>query len=220
MGLWRSRGAWFRVGPKVRAGGGQLTSRFIVRRATIADVTTIARHRAEMFSDMRTLPRSLYDDMVGQATQYLELRIVTAEYMGRLAARADKPDEIITGAGLLKFRISPHPLDGLEGVSLAEGHRGLIIDVYTERAWRRQGLARLLMEHLMAWAEMSGLETLVLHASDEGRALHERLGFKPTNEMRHHVRSSSFRGGFRVFFQVLTSDNYKSRFFWANSDRP
>jgi GNAT superfamily N-acetyltransferase len=132
--------------------------------------------------------------MVRQATRYLEQRIPTAEYVGWLSALVDKPDEIVAGAGLLKLRIPPHPHKDPEGVVLAEGHRGLIINVYTERAWRRQGLARLLMEHLMAWAEKSCLETLVLHASDEGRALYESLGFTPTNEMRHHIRSSPEQG--------------------------
>jgi hypothetical protein len=29
-----------------------------------------------------------------------------------------------------------------------------------------------------------GIRRIVLHASDEGRRLYERLGFVPTNEMR------------------------------------
>jgi hypothetical protein len=37
----------------------------------------------------------------------------------------------------------------------------------------------------MEWAASSGLETLVLHASDDGRHLYERLGFVATNEMRY-----------------------------------
>ena len=40
------------------------------------------------------------------------------------------------------------------------------------------------MEEVLHWARGSGLETLVLHASTEGRHLYEQLGFLPTNEMR------------------------------------
>ncbi len=137
---------------------------------------------------MGALPRPLYEDMVSQTTQYLERGIPTCEYVGWLSALADKPDEIVAGAGLLMLNIPPHPHQDPEGVVLAEGRRGLVINVYTERAWRRHGLARQLIEHLMTWAPTSGLETLVLHASEEGRALYESLGFKPTNEMRYNIR--------------------------------
>ncbi len=41
------------------------------------------------------------------------------------------------------------------------------------------------MGELLAWAASNGLETLVLHASDAGRHLYERIGFVPTNEMRY-----------------------------------
>ena len=44
------------------------------------------------------------------------------------------------------------------------------------------------MEHIIAWARAERLDRLVLHASDEGRALYERLGFIQTNEMRFKDR--------------------------------
>ena len=56
--------------------------------------------------------------------------------------------------------------------------------MYTDPAHRRRGLARRLMETMIAWARAEGHATLYLHASDEGRGLYESLGFAPTNEMR------------------------------------
>jgi hypothetical protein len=40
------------------------------------------------------------------------------------------------------------------------------------------------MRHLITWCHENGVETIVLHASDEGRLLYEQLGFVATNEMR------------------------------------
>jgi hypothetical protein len=45
-------------------------------------------------------------------------------------------------------------------------------------------LARLLMQTMIAWCREQGYKTVALHTSDEGRPLHESLGFVPTNEMR------------------------------------
>ena len=49
---------------------------------------------------------------------------------------------------------------------------------------RCRGLAETLMRRVIAWAGEAGVHTLVLHASEAGRPLYERLGFASTNEMR------------------------------------
>jgi len=49
--------------------------------------------------------------------------------------------------------------------------------VLTRPEYRRQGLARRLMEDAMAMAERRGIRTLKLDATDQGRPLYESLGF-------------------------------------------
>ena len=65
------------------------------------------------------------------------------------------------------------------------GPQGLVVNVYTERAWRRRGVADALMRELLRWCSGNGVESIVLHASGEGRPLYQKLGFTPTNEMRY-----------------------------------
>lgn len=55
------------------------------------------------------------------------------------------------------------------------------------------------MEVILAWARETAVESLVLHASADGRALYERLGFAATNEMR-------FTGGLASDSAVGRSD--------------
>jgi Predicted acetyltransferase len=69
-------------------------------------------------------------------------------------------------------------------VGIGEGRHAIVLNVYTDRAWRRRGVAEALMRAVINWAREERLDRLVLHASDEGRALYERLGFAATNEMR------------------------------------
>jgi GNAT superfamily N-acetyltransferase len=59
----------------------------------------------------------------------------------------------------------------------------LIVNVFTEPEWRQRGLAKLLMNTIIAWSREQNLDALVLHASDDGRALYEQLGFIATTEM-------------------------------------
>ena len=61
---------------------------------------------------------------------------------------------------------------------------GYISMVIVDPAWRRRGLARRLMEAALVWCGEHGIRAVILHSSDDGRALYEKLGFQPTNEMR------------------------------------
>jgi len=61
---------------------------------------------------------------------------------------------------------------------------GIIVNAYTEAAYRRRGLARALMTELLAWTEANHLEQVVLHASIDGRPLYEQFGFRMSNEMK------------------------------------
>jgi GNAT superfamily N-acetyltransferase len=110
--------------------------------------------------------------------------MAAGEYLAWFAVPSAHPREIVGGAGILVRRLPPHPLKGSE-VRLAAGRQGLVMNVFSERRWRRRGVAELLMRHLLVWASENDLDTLVLHASAEGRTVYERLGFVATNEMRY-----------------------------------
>jgi GNAT superfamily N-acetyltransferase len=70
---------------------------------------------------------------------------------------------------------------------LKPGAQGLVVNVYTEREWRRRGLGEMVMRAIIDWSKEHGVASLALHASDMGRPLYERLGFEPTNEMSYAI---------------------------------
>jgi predicted N-acetyltransferase YhbS len=57
-----------------------------------------------------------------------------------------------------------------------------VLNVYVEPEWRR-GVAETLMRVQLDAVAERGIRRVVLHASDDGRPLYERLGFVQTNEM-------------------------------------
>lgn len=60
--------------------------------------------------------------------------------------------------------------------------------VLTRHEYRRQGLARRLMEDAISHAERRGIQTLKLDATDEGRPLYESLGFVVENAVERWGR--------------------------------
>jgi GNAT superfamily N-acetyltransferase len=111
----------------------------------------------------------------------LEQWIDRGRYIGWLASPVDKPEVIVGGAGVQLQPILPRPV---EVSTIGEGRQGTIVNVFTEPQWRRRGIAGLLVKEIIVWSRSEQIDRLILHASDEGRSIYERLGFNASNEMR------------------------------------
>ena len=136
-----------------------------------------------MFRDMGELPVDLYDTLIDAARAYFTQAFADGRYVGWVAELGDGSGEIVGGAGLQLRELLPRP-DVARG-RLVRGPQGLILNVFTERAWRRRGVADALMREVLRWCRGNGIESVVLHASGDGRPLYRKLGFMPTNEMRY-----------------------------------
>ena len=162
-----------------------MSQQFTVRLATIDDVGTIAEHRARMFDDMGDVVPGTFEILRAKSAKCLREFLNRGEYIGWLAAPAEQPEIVVGGAGVQLRRVLPHPLSSAkEAKNIADGRHAIIINVFTEPEWRRQGIALLLLRQIIDWAREKNVESLILHASEAGRSLYERLGFVATNEMR------------------------------------
>jgi GNAT superfamily N-acetyltransferase len=162
-----------------------VSNAFQIRLATAADLELISWHRARMFRDMGELPPELFETFRIQSREKLHQMFKRDEYIGWLVSLANDPTCIVAGAGAQLREVPPHPQPNANGkVDIVSGRQAIIQNVYTEREWRRRGLAALLIKRIIKWSREEGIHSLVLHASDEGRAVYERLGFIATSEMR------------------------------------
>ncbi|HEU5246559.1 MAG TPA: GNAT family N-acetyltransferase [Candidatus Udaeobacter sp.] len=154
---------------------------FQIRRATARDADIISWHRVRMFQDMGDVSGDAFEILRAKARTRLEQWIDNGNYIGWLATPADEPQMIVAGAGVQLQPILPRPRDVS---TIGEGRQGTIVNVFTEPQWRRRGIASLLIREIVIWSKNKQLDRLVLHASDEGRSIYERLGFIASNEMR------------------------------------
>jgi len=152
-----------------------MTQRYRIRIATAADAAVIAHHRAAMFRDMGVLPEDAVAALSAATRAHLATALPSGMYRGWLV---ECDAEIVAGGGLLVQPMWPRP------EALAGGEEAYVLNVYTEPAHRRRGVARALMDAMLAWCRARGITRFALHASDEGRPLYESLGFIGTNEMR------------------------------------
>jgi len=151
-----------------------------VRVATLADIATLAHHRAEMFRDMGQLTEHNERPLTGASESFFREVVGSGEYIAWLAVTTAAPERVVAGAGLWLRPMLPRPTP----TGIIQGREALIANVYTEPEWRPRGVARLLMRHVLDYTNEHRVPRVLLHASDDGRPLYETLGFEPTNEMK------------------------------------
>lgn len=146
-----------------------------IRPANVADAPIVAHHRVAMFRDMGALPAADEAALAHASRVHLAAALAAGTYHGWLI---EADGAVVAGGGAVLRPLLPRPghLDG--------GIEAYVLNVYTEPAHRRAGLARALMRTVLAWCAERGIARVTLHASDEGRPLYETLGFCATNEMR------------------------------------
>jgi len=148
---------------------------FRIARAGLDDVETIVEHRRAMFWDMGQRNDVALDEMSGSFRGWVVRKIESGEYLAWFAIADDA--KVAAGVGLWLMDWPPHLIG--PGVP-----RGNIVNVYTRREHRRQGLAGVLVKTALDCCREIGLKSVVLHASPEGKSLYESMGFRATNEMR------------------------------------
>ncbi len=146
-----------------------------IRTATVNDVPTLILHRRMMWWDMGRRDDRAFEAMEEAAREYFPAAVADGSYRGFLAVT--NSGEVVGGGGIV---ISAWP--GILGQR--QPRRAMILNMYVEKPYRRRGIARALMETMIDFCRREGFAHVGLHASDEGRPLYEKLGFKPTNEMR------------------------------------
>jgi GNAT superfamily N-acetyltransferase len=148
---------------------------FAIRRASTEDLDTLVAQRRTMFRDMGYKDDAALDSMSARFRAWLLQHMNAGDYLAWLLSAADT--SIVAGAGLWLMDWPPHMIG--QGT-----RRGNILNVYTNANYRRQGLARELMETVLLWCRENHIDTIILHASPFGRTLYESMGFTATNEMR------------------------------------
>jgi GNAT superfamily N-acetyltransferase len=134
-----------------------------------------------MFRDMGRTTPAIEAPLLEVCERYFAEALTSGEYVSWIAELPGSPPRAVGGAGV-QFR-PLLPRTDPSGRSLLVGREGLILNVYVVPDHRRQGIARRLMQTVIAWAPGAGIVRLVLHASDDGRSLYQELGFRASNEM-------------------------------------
>jgi len=144
-----------------------------IRRATLRDLPVLIRHRRGMFEDMQRGSKAELDQHDRDYLTWARKRLKDGSMIGFVAIDGKE----VAASGCVWLR-EKQPGPGYPG-----GRVPYLLSMFTERHKRGLGAATGIVKAALAWAKKRKLPLMLLHASDAGRPIYERLGFKATNEM-------------------------------------
>jgi ribosomal protein S18 acetylase RimI-like enzyme len=150
-----------------------------MRFATVNDMDALMSIRLEMLRVVNSLP----DDYVFSET----LVKSSEEYFacGNDATVLVFDDGRPVACASLSF------IDIMPTYGHPTGKRAHLMNVYTNPAYRRKGLAREMVQMLIDLAESRGVTEISLDATESGRPLYESLGFGTNHEAMNIILDGS-----------------------------
>lgn len=143
-----------------------MAGRPVVRPAGPGDIPALVELRIEFMHIIKNSGLTGEDEWRRGLSAYFGSWMARGRLFAWLAADGDRP--VATAALRLDRtrRGRPGPWDGY------------VMSIYTQPAWRGKGLATELLGSLIREASSLGLPRLILHPTEDGRALYSSLGFR------------------------------------------
>jgi FolB domain-containing protein len=140
-----------------------------IRPAVLAVIPALVVLRLGMFESMEHSDPADVDRLRKQSIEYMHEKIPTGEYKSWVA---DVNGQAIASGGLV-IRSAPPTIHNPRGLE------GYVISVFTAPEWRKQGMARGIMNAIIDYLRENGIVKVTLRATEQGRPLYLSLGFAP-----------------------------------------
>lgn len=149
-----------------------------VREAATRDIPAMASHHRRMFAEIW--------QQKGESLEPHRAAALEEAYAAKLAAdlatgtcRAwvvEDRGEVVAGGAISIASQVPTPADLSPKVAYLHS-------VFTERAYRGRKCGQGIVERIIEFCRAQGIRRIMLNASEAGRPIYEKLGFRPVDDM-------------------------------------
>ena len=149
------------------------------RKAVLSDIEKLAEIRSIFLKEVNNVTSEEDRIIVGQAClEYFRKTLSDNTFIAWIAL---DNKEIIATSGLSFFVVPPK-------YSALEGKVAYIMNMYTFPIYRNRGIGTELFKKIIDEAKQLGYKKITLNATDMGRPLYEKYGFRDVqNEMEFFV---------------------------------
>jgi GNAT superfamily N-acetyltransferase len=149
------------------------------RKANIRDIDNLVKLRIQFLKEIGSMEPSEKDNILEKSLyDYFNESITKDEFAAWLAIDNEK---IVATSGVSFYMVPP----SFKNIT---GKVAYIMNMYTISDYRRQGIAAILFEKIINEAKDRGYNRITLNATNQGRPLYEKFGFKElSNEMELNI---------------------------------
>ncbi len=145
----------------------------LIKRASKEDAEKVIANRKAFITEV--MNREASDEFMKATTEYFHNNINSETVLCYIATHEN---QIVASVVTTLAHVIPKTYN-------ISGKIGYVYNVYTLPNYRRQGLATKLLQEVISEVRKLGVGELYLNATEDGRPVYEKLGFKLLeNEMR------------------------------------
>ncbi len=158
--------------------------RLRVRRATLRDIDVLVHQRRAMWTALGIKDKVALETGNKDYERWAWTRLKKHQFFGWIVE--DTKNRVAGGGCVWLQTVQPRP----HRVGTTQPY---ILSMYTEPEFRGLGVASMVVNAAIDWCKKARYARLMLHASEMGRGVYRRLGFKRTWEMRLDLSTSQRR---------------------------
>lgn len=145
------------------------------RKANMRDINELIRLRVDFIQEIQCVEsESEINNLKESLLEYFNNEMSNDSFVAWLAEESNR---IVATSGLCFYTLPP----SYKNIS---GNVAYIMNMYTEPSFRNKGIASVLFQKTVEEAINRGYKKLCLHATDMGKPIYTKFGFKETaNEM-------------------------------------
>ena len=144
----------------------------IYKKASLEDLELLTQTRAHVLRAANALPEDAdMNEVKRQTRRYYETALPGGSHIAYLVFDGTR---LVGSGGVSFFQVMPTYHN-------PSGKKAYIMNMYTDPAYRRRGIAYRTLDLLVLDAKRLGVTAISLEATDMGRPLYEAYGFVPMN---------------------------------------
>ncbi len=139
-----------------------------IAEASLEDVDLLMEWRMEVLSTVFSdWDKENEKELYRANREYYQTMLESGQH---IAVFAEADGQKIGCGGLCIYQEMPSPDN-------PSGYCGYLMNIYTRKAWRGQGVGEATVSYLLDYARKKGIEKVYLETSQSGRKLYEKMGF-------------------------------------------
>jgi GNAT superfamily N-acetyltransferase len=150
-------------------------SKLNYRKLNANDTVLFVRLRFQFFTNNnRNINQTEKDEMEIYLKEYFNKHIATGDFIGMIC---EYEKSVISAAYLVI-------IEWPSNLNFVNGMKGILVNIFTEKEYRKKGIATNIIKKLIEEAKKKGVKTIELSATEAGEKMYTEIGFKESEYKR------------------------------------